>query len=638
LVLVVAALCSPTASAQGADDNPVVAAHDAFGLTLGLESTGIYGPGNVRGFDPQAAGNARIDGLYFDQQGQLSNRVIEGSTIRVGISEIDYPFPAPTGIVDYRLRRPARGSATATVIAESGPFGNRSISVDGSLPLIGKNLQLPLGLAYQTGAPIPSGPNLGYGSTIANFGAVPQWTPSDRVTVRALFDWQDTRAADTLPDVFTGGNYLPPRIRRGFLGQYWALDHYVAENYGGLVEAELNPHWLIAAGMFRSIADTPVSYADLYVDTQPNGMAEHLLVGSPDQRTAATSGEARLTGRWASALWSQRVVLLARGRDELAQYGGSDTIDAGAAFIGAGTQIPPPPFVYSQRTVDRTRLWTLGAAYQVERARIGELSWGLQQERYDGTVSAPGQPRSSLTDSPWRLYGNGSARLIGRGVAYAGYTQGFEDSGIAPNSAANENAILPTTRTWQVDAGVRYPVTAKLALIVGAFEIDRPYFNLDTHGFYRELGRQRARGVELSLAGRLAPGLSMNGGALIGRVQVVGSDLAAQGIGSAALGQPHDQFSLSLDYDLPRWPALSLDLDLYHFGAAPATVNDAVYVPQVTTLNLGDRYRFELLGARATLRMQAQNVANYNTWNLAYSPGFSQFAPRTFLVYLTVDL
>src|SRR6185437_8508589 len=57
------------ARAQHAADNPVASADDAFGLTLGLESVGMYNPSGVRGFSPQAAGNVRIDGLYFDEQG-----------------------------------------------------------------------------------------------------------------------------------------------------------------------------------------------------------------------------------------------------------------------------------------------------------------------------------------------------------------------------------------------------------------------------------------------------------------------------------------------------------------------------------------------------------------------------------------
>ncbi len=87
---------------EHAADNPVTAAQDAFGLTLGLESIGLYGPGGIRGFSPQAAGNIRIDGLYFDEQGGLSNRVVEGSTTRVGVSEIGYALSCADR--DHRLR------------------------------------------------------------------------------------------------------------------------------------------------------------------------------------------------------------------------------------------------------------------------------------------------------------------------------------------------------------------------------------------------------------------------------------------------------------------------------------------------------------------------------------------------------
>src|ERR1700723_3260313 len=126
------ALSPPTAVfAQHASDDPLATANDAFGLTLGLESIGLYGPGGVRGFNPQVAGNVRIDGLYFDQQGGLTNRVVEGSTIPVGIPEVGYAFPAPTGIVDYDLRHATDGPPTGPVIIDAGPYAARSVSVDG---------------------------------------------------------------------------------------------------------------------------------------------------------------------------------------------------------------------------------------------------------------------------------------------------------------------------------------------------------------------------------------------------------------------------------------------------------------------------------------------------------------------------
>jgi hypothetical protein len=58
----------------------VTAPEDAFGVTIGRESLGLYSTGNVRGFSPTAAGNARIDGLYFDQIWTLNPRVRNNSS------------------------------------------------------------------------------------------------------------------------------------------------------------------------------------------------------------------------------------------------------------------------------------------------------------------------------------------------------------------------------------------------------------------------------------------------------------------------------------------------------------------------------------------------------------------------------
>src|SRR3984957_9591742 len=190
VVVALLALSPLTAvDAQHASDDPLATANDAFGLTLGLESIGLYGPGLVRGFNPQSAGNVRIDGLYFDQQGALSNRVVEGSTIRIGVSEIGYAFPAPTGIVDYDLRHPGNGAPSATVVASAGPFQGRGVSIDGNLPLISTELQLPMGASLQTTTMTPPGDyDPGYTSTVANVGATPQWKPNDWFTFRGLFD------------------------------------------------------------------------------------------------------------------------------------------------------------------------------------------------------------------------------------------------------------------------------------------------------------------------------------------------------------------------------------------------------------------------------------------------------------------
>jgi iron complex outermembrane receptor protein len=624
--------------AQHASDNPVASANDAFGLTLGLESIGMYNPGSVRGFNPQTAGNVRIDGLYFDQQGALSNHVVEGSTIRIGVSEIGYAFPAPTGIVDYDLRHPGDGTSTATIVASAGPFEAHGISIDGNLPLASSQLQLPIGASHQISTQTPYVTNPGYTSTVANFGATPQWKPNDWLTFRAIFDWTQTTHAKTLPMVFTAGDYLPPEIERGYLGQNWAEGRSLSENYGGIVTAQLNQRWSLAAGIFRSISDSPVSYSDLYVNTQPDGLAEHLVVGYPDQTVSSTSGEARLTGHFTEGSWQHDIVFLARGRDTLALYGGSDVVNVGPALISQGVQVPEPTFSYSARTNDRAELWSVGSAYRAQWQGHGDFAFGIRQESYHKLVTPPGRAELRLTDKPLRAYGTAAMALSDRATGYASYTQGLEDSGVAPSSAQNRGAILPAARTWQVDSGVRYLLTPSVKLITGVFEIEKPYFNLDTSNVDRTLGVQRATGVEMSVSGELSSHLHVTAGALVGEVRVIGANLSAEGVGAFAFGQPRIQAVINADYRIPRWPALSGDLALYYFGTSPASVNDAVQVPAQTVLNIGGRYKFTILGSPATLRVQIQNATNDYFWYTSYSPGFSQFPPRSLLGYLTVDL
>ena len=627
------------ARAQHAADNPVASADDAFGLTLGLESVGMYNPSGVRGFSPEAAGNVRIDGLYFDQQGGLSNRVIESSIIRVGLTEIGYAFPAPTGIVDYELRHPGDGTPSATIIANYGPYDARGISVDGTLPLAGKELLLPIGLSAEVSTQGPFESYPGYTSTVTSAGATPQWSPNEKVTVRGLFDWQGTRDATTFPLFFTAGDFLPPPMSRGYLGQNWAKGRSSTENLGGLVAAQLSRNWSLNAGVFRSTADNPVSFADLYTDIQPNGQSEHLVVGSPDQSSASTSGEVRLTGRLRVGDWHHELILLARGRDVLAHYGGDDVVDVGPAVIGTGRQVPEPNFGYSPRTNDRTELLSIGSAYHIGWRGLAELEVGVQQETYRKSVTSPGNTEGRLSVRPLRAYGNSALALTRRLTLYAGYTQGLEDSGVAPSAAQNRGAVLPASLTWQMDSGLRYLVTPRLNVIAGVYELQKPYFNLDTIGVDRDLGVQRARGVELSISGQRIAHFDINIGVLAAKVNIVGADLAAEGVGPIAVGQPRLQYTADINYEIPYWPAASLDVSAIHYSDSPGTVDNRLYVPASNVLNLGARYEFRVLGKNSTLRVQVQNVPDSYWWGIAYTPGYFIFpARRTVFAYVTTDL
>jgi len=203
------------AAAQRADDNAVTAAEDAFGSTIGNESIGLYNASQVRGFSPTVAGNNRIEGIYFDRQGFLSSRLIEGSTIRVGLSALGYPFPAPTGIVDSRLHK-VGDKRVVSLFGGFNAYVAPFIEIDVKLPIVrnGSAAGVSYGLEeYYDGAD----------ARYLRAAVVPRWRPTEDVEIlgfAAIIDGRDEEAA---PTIITAGDYLPPEIaRRAYFGQRWA--------------------------------------------------------------------------------------------------------------------------------------------------------------------------------------------------------------------------------------------------------------------------------------------------------------------------------------------------------------------------------------------------------------------------------
>ncbi|MBX9729087.1 MAG: hypothetical protein K2X31_09280 [Sphingopyxis sp.] len=121
----------PVPDEQGrSDENAIRAAEDAFGTSIGRETIGLYSSQNIRGFSPISAGNARIEGLYFDQVWGMTSRIRRSTTVRVGISALGFPFPAPTGIVDYSFRTPGR-EASLGLAAGVDSYGKHDQGADG---------------------------------------------------------------------------------------------------------------------------------------------------------------------------------------------------------------------------------------------------------------------------------------------------------------------------------------------------------------------------------------------------------------------------------------------------------------------------------------------------------------------------
>jgi iron complex outermembrane receptor protein len=620
--------------AQRADDNAVTAAEDAFGATIGNESIGLYTASQVRGFSPVTAGNVRIDGLYFDRQGTLPPRLVEGSTIRVGLSAQSYPFPAPTGIVDYRLHK-AEDRRLVSMVTALNPYASPSIELDAKLPIFGRQLGLAGGISYSheeyyDGADAP----------YWRAALMPRWRPLEHVEVIPFWAVVRGRDEEVAPTIVTAGSFLPPEIeRRRYFGQDWADVERESTTYGVLSKARIGADWALAAGVFESIYNLERGFAELYVDTTRDGTTRELVIADPQQRYASTSGEVRLTR---SIVDGPRLHVLhasVRGREQDNRYGGSAApMDLGIRRLGESIPIArPTSFEFGERTHDTVQQSTLGLGYEGRWRGVGEASFGLQRTNYEKEVEQPNLPRTSTRDEPW-LVNATLAAYVSKDVAlYGGYTRGLEESGIAPANVTNRNEALPAIRTRQMDAGVRWALTSDLKLVVGAFEVEKPYFTTDERNVFTTLGTVRHRGMELSLAGGPIESLSVVAGAVLMEPRVTGDAVDSGRVGDKPVGQTSRQLRANVEYRPSSLPGLSFDVAVANYGERIASRDSRSEVPGYTLVDLGARYRFQIGAVPAALRVQAANITDTFTWYINGNNSFGLTDGRRYSAQLAVD-
>ncbi|WP_082448428.1 MULTISPECIES: TonB-dependent receptor [unclassified Sphingomonas] len=625
-------LTAPPTPPGRAGENAVRQAEDAFGFSVGRESLGLYSSANVRGFSPFAAGNVRIEGLYFDPFLTLIQRLRQSTSIRVGLSAQGYPFPSPTGIVDYSFRKP--GDAKSLSILVSGDsYGNAGLELDGSLPL-SPTLSLALGAQGSRTSYADGTHNRSH-----NEAASLRWRPSPDIEVIPFWARSQVIDDEAGPTYIPAGPYLPPPIpRRRYDGPAWSDYNSV----GGLqgVLATLSPwrDWRIRAGLFRSLYNDRSTFAHLLTDLTPDGRADRLLIADPRSRFVSLSGELRVSRALAEGPRLHVVHLSLRGRDRRQRYAGSAYLDYGPTRIGEGFDAAEPVFAFSAQTRDRVRQLTYGVAYDGRWRDVGELSFGLSRAAYRKRFEAPGDAARETRSQPL-LYNATVAGFAGPRLAfYAGYARGLEESGIAPDNAMNRNQPLPAILTRQVDAGVRYRLTDTIKLVAGVFDLRKSYYNLDASNRFDLLGDVVSQGIEFSAAGAMTSRLNVVAGGVVLRPRVTGEGVALGRVGRRPVGLPTRSLDLNLDWRPPVAEGLSLDAGVSHVGSLPATRDNRVSIPARTLVDLGARFRFRLSERDATLRLQMSNVGNASGFDLEGAGAYRIIPGRVISTYLTIDL
>lgn len=630
LMVVWALGAASQALAQRVNDNAVAGAEDAFGASIGNERVGLYSSSEVRGFSPIAAGNIRLEGLYIDRPASFTDRLVESNVVRVGLAAQNYLFPAPTGVVDFRIR-PAGDRRVVSVVAGYGPMGGGRLEIDGQFPVT-ETLSLAAGVAgfddeYASGAD----------AVFGSYAIAARWRPTDNVLVLPFWSRVDAWDREATPLYVAAPGVLPPKVERGrYVGPAWADYRNVATNYGVLGRAPLPGGFDLAAGLFRSVNDTRQNHAHLLTGVQADGSARRRISRDPPQALASTSGEVRLSRAWVRNAWSHTLHASLRGRQRESLYGGGATIDYGPTDIGEVMDFPEPDFAVGARTRDEVRQWTGGVAYDLRWRGRGSLTLGLQRTDYRKTVRRPDRPAAVIHDPAWLYNAAASWNLTSKVALYGSVTRGLEESGVAPDSAVNRTQALPAILTDQWDAGLRWILPADLRLVAGAFQVRKPYFAPDEANLFRQMGSVRHRGVEMSLTGSPVRGLSLVAGAVLLQPRVTGEPVAQGRIGREPVGQTERVLTLSGTWALPV-EGLSFTFAANHHGRRVADQMNRAYVPAATLYDAGLRYRFDVGDTPALLRLQLTNLTNTFDWKVVSSSAFEVNAPRTATAFLTVD-
>jgi iron complex outermembrane receptor protein len=619
------------ALAQRVDDNAVREAQDGFGFTVGDEQIGIYSIGSVRGFSPIDAGNVRLDDFYIDLRGDFPDAIEQGSAVKVGITAIRTPLLAPSGIGEIALKQIGAKPVTSLGLSFDS-WGSKAVEGE---TRIGKKdgLSLVAGGKINFRGEDPAGED-GHGW---HFGMTPRWQFAPDGHVQAYFGMSHSAGWDYGPTYYTQGAYLPERLaRRRKVQQPWNRNASDSLQAGLMADIGLGGDWRARAGLFRSRAKDEPGVFEFVSDIDPAGFGLRL---SARHDVGAWSGEAQLVRKVDSGDLRGELLAAVRFRRVVERSGPGQlfTLDPAPVRLADRGPVAQParqPVARDEARIDQLQP---GLSARLSWRDAIALNLGVQKADYRKQVRfAVGG--STQVDSKPVLWNAGLAvSPTARLTLYAGMAKGLEESGVAPDIAANARAALPAAITRQKDVGLSWKPNKRFNLIAGAFSIERPYANVDAAKFYRFLGALHNRGVEVSVVAKPFDNLDIVAGAMRQWPRLSGEEVAAGTIGPVPVAFAEYLANGAIDYRIPGVAGLSASASFNVVGPRSARPDDSFRLPRREMVGLGMRYRFRKGGADWALNLNVNNVLNSYDWFVSGDGGFGYTQPRSLNVSLFAD-
>lgn len=616
------------AGPAAAQDNALRSAADAFGERVGVEQIGLYNEGQVRGFDLNNSGAYRINDAYFSRAIGLNDPVLAGVSVRVGVSAARLAYPAPSGVVSYRLREPAAANGFS-LGAGLRDYGAQTVEFNGSWKDGADRFGLAGGAVWRPVARWGAGTE----GEALDVGAVARWRLSETQTIRAFATAYKRHYDGDYAMKPVDGALPPPAREQHAYSPDWARVEALNANFGALYNAAFGP-WSIDLSAFHSVFDSERTDFTL-VETRADGSANATLFLSPGKDTVADSAEARVSRVFEAGEFSHLVSASVRARRTEVELATSLPVPLGALTLDGDTPTPPEPVWTGKRGLDTVEQATASVGYGFVWADRLQVRLGAHRTRYEKDVRTFSGVRTRGVDQTTLYNASAVWSFSPRTSVFASWVTGLEESGVAPQSATNANEVLAPVEAEQYELGVRHAVTDSLTFIGALFEVSKPTTGLRADGSFGFVGEVAHRGVEGSLAGQLDDKTSIVLGAVAFQPKVSGPLVEAGVVGGRAAGISDVVANASVERQLGAgW---SLDAQLSYWSDRWADTRNTFKTPSQFQLNIGARRRFELQGRPAQFRILASNVTGGEGWWASPSGQLWPVTPTTVRAMLTVN-
>jgi iron complex outermembrane recepter protein len=614
------------ASSAKAQDNAVNSAVDAFGERVGTEQSGLYSETQVRGFDLNDSGAYRIDDAYFSRAAALNDPVLAGVGVRVGVNAVRLAYPAPSGVVNYRLRQ-AGPVNQLRLGAGFRDFGTRVVQGDGSFR--DGDFSFAGGFVWRPEL-VLSGGNEGRATDVGGVGA---WQIAPNQRLRA-FATLYHRRYDGDYAVIASESAVPPNLEA--LHQYspsWAESEALSSNFGVLYDARIGD-LAVDVAAFKSIFDIEGTDYTL-ISSDGDGRASATTFRNPDRAKRSDSAEARVRWRFEASGLSHLITTSLRGGRTTTDLTSNLAIPLGTFDLRSENPPDGQELPWSgTRGTDLVEQVTASAGYGLAWSDRVQLRFDVHRTRYEKDVLTIAGVRTEGISETTLYDASAIVNLSDRTAVFGSWVTGLEEAGVAPTSAINRDEVLPPVEAEQFELGVRHAVTPRLTLIAALFDVSKPTNGFRADGSFALVGEVRHRGVEASIAGQLDARTSVVLGAVAFEPEVTGSLVDSGVVGSQDAGISQRIVNANIDRRLTEnW---SIDASLSYSGERWGDTANTFKTPAFTLLNVGMRSRFALSGRPAELRILASNLTGVEGYQATKSGILSPIAPRTVRAMLTV--